>query len=158
MIENRFEKARIKAKKLYKKEYKIFCPFFNKNINLNSDGFHHLQFKGNQQERTRKEQFLKFSLLPLALNIIKRSGTLQEYRKTMVIAQKGRYSNKKSSKMKLVEYWGFTSIISEPKIRIKVILRRLGDGQVVFWSVMPDIKLGGINQWAKLYSTDMEDD
>jgi len=90
---------------------------------------------------------MKFNLLPLALDIIRKSGTLQEYRTTMVVAHKGRYSNKKSSEMKRVEYWRFTSIVSEPKIRVKTILRKLGDRDIHFWSVMPDIKLGGVNQY-----------
>lgn len=157
MDKDKFQKAKAKAKKKYKEKSEINCPFFNRKIKLNSDGFHHLQFTNNRW-RSQDEQILKFNLLPLALNIIEKSGTLQEYRKTMEIAQKGRFSNKKSSEMKEVEYWGFTSIVSEPKIRVKAILRKTGNGDIHFWSVMPDIKLGGADQYRKLYSTDMEND
>jgi hypothetical protein len=152
-----YTRSKSKAKIRYKQNNELFCPFFNKNIKLNSDGFHHLQFSLGR-ERPKKEQSLKFKLLPLALEIINKSGTLQEYRRTMEVAHKGRFSNKKGSEMKEVEYWGFTSIVSDPKIRVKAILRKCGNGDVHFWSVMPDMKLGGADQYKKLYSTDMEND
>ncbi len=157
MEENYFERIKQKAEYIYKRDYELFCPFFNKKIKLNSDGFNHLQFTSGR-ERNKKEQIFKFNLLPLALNIIKKSGTLQEYRKTMKVAHKGRFSNKKSSEMIVVEYWGFISIVSEPRIRVKAILRKIGNGEIHFWSVMPDIKIGGANQYSRLYSTEMEND
>ena len=92
--QGKFEKTKQKAISAYKKEPEIFCPFFNKKIKLNSDGFHHLQFTG-ERERNKQEQILKFNLLSLALNIIKKTGTLQEYRKTMTTEEKTRFSNKK---------------------------------------------------------------
>lgn len=157
MDQDNFQKTKQRARNVYKKQIEISCPFLNKKIKLNSDGFHHLQFT-NGRERNKSEQMLKFNLLPLALNIIEKSGTLQEYRKTMLISQKGRFSNKKSSNMKEVQYWGFTSIVSNPKIRVKAILRQIGNGEVHFWSVMPDTKLGEANHYTKLYSTEMEND
>jgi hypothetical protein len=44
--------------------------------------FHHLQFSA-RRERDKREQLLKFNLLPLALEIIRKSGTIQEYRKLL---------------------------------------------------------------------------
>lgn len=77
-----FRKRKEQAGNLYKSKGTIYNPYFNKEVILNSDGFHHLQFSA-RRERKKEEQLLKFNLLPLAFHIIKKSGTLQEYRKEL---------------------------------------------------------------------------
>jgi hypothetical protein len=122
------EKARI----FFQKNKSIYCPFFRKKITLNANGIHHLSYS-SRRERPKKEQLLKFNLLPLGIEIIiiKKAGTLQEYRKETLI-QLGN---------KIVEYWGFVAICPSRKnpyaIIIKVILKRFGNGEITFWSVMP---------------------
>jgi hypothetical protein len=151
--EENFNNIKEKARKLYESHEKIPCPYFGFDIILNSDGFHHLQFSA-RRERNKSEQFLKLRLLPLALKIIKKSGTVQEYRETMQpIGKKGKDG---FTPMKTVSYWAFIAIVGdERKIKIKTILRRVGDGNVVFWSVMPYSKL---KNGQKLYSDDIEDE
>ncbi len=41
--------------------------------------------------------------------------------------------------MKQVEYWGFVAILGkqEAPVKLRTILRRVGDGNITFWSVMP---------------------
>ena len=46
---------------IFKNKPNIKCPFFNKDIKLNSNGFHHLMFKSNNQERSKKEQIWKMT-------------------------------------------------------------------------------------------------
>jgi hypothetical protein len=46
------------------------------------------------------------------------------------------------------------AIVGEKKIKVRTILRRVGDGNITFWSVMPDTKLKG---GQKLYSRGIED-
>ena len=77
-----FEQEKAKAKTTYDAQADIYCPYFATKIVLNSDGFHHLQFS-SRRERTKQEQLLKFRLMPLAFQIIRKSGTLQEYRKLL---------------------------------------------------------------------------
>src|SRR5206468_2243105 len=111
---------------------------------LNSDGFHHLQFSA-RRERNKREQLLKFSLLPLALEIIKKSGTVQEYRK--LLTPIGKPSVRSGAiPMKEVEYWGLVAIVGENKIKVRTVLRRIGDGNITFWSVMPYSKIKNGNQ------------
>lgn len=156
-MDNFYYKKRLdNARKIYSENNIIRCPYFNKNITINSEGFHHLCFS-NQRERKREEQLLKFSLLSLAFDVIKNSGTLQEYRKTMLVIS-NRYSKDKSKEMKEVEYWGLVAIISDPAIKIKVILRKVGNGNIHFWSVMPQGKRNKDTNYKKLYTTLMEDD
>ncbi|MFC1730772.1 hypothetical protein ACFL6I_10610 [candidate division KSB1 bacterium] len=131
-----------KADELFKGIEKVSCPFFSKNVTFSSDGFHHLQFNEVGSERDKNVQILKFSLINSAKIIIEKSGTIQEYRK-----QWGAVGRKKakdgSRKMKEMQYWGFVAITGngDSQIRVKVIVRQVGNGEPHFWSVMPDTRL-----------------
>ncbi len=147
-----FKQKKQRAKDLYKSQKQICNPYLDCNITFNSDGFHHLQFSA-RRERKKEEQLLKFNLLPLAINTIKKAGTLQEYRKQLItIGKKGKDG---FFKTKEVEYWGFSSIYLKTQIKIRVILKRIGDGKITFWSVMPDSKLKG---GQKLYLKNIKDE
>jgi hypothetical protein len=141
-----------RAEKIYFAKKDISCPYFQSKVILTSEGFHHLRYSSNR-ERNKKEQILKFNLLPLALRIIANSGTIQEYRKLPIPV--GKKSKDGLRKTKEVEYWGLVAIVSETKIKIKVILKRVGDGNIVFWSVMPYSKL---KPGQKLYIDGIEDE
>jgi hypothetical protein len=122
---------------------------------LNSDGFHHLQFSA-RRPRNKREQLLKFSLLPLAFKIINKSGTVQEYRKNLItVGKKGVRDG--LSLTKFAEYWGLVAIVGQKQIKIRVILKKIGAGNVIFWSVMPYSKLKS-NTRQKLYMDNIEDE
>ena len=149
-----FNKAKEKAQTIFTARREIRCPYFQQNIVLNSDGFHHLQFSA-ERERDKKEQLFKFRLLPLALEIIRKTGTIQEYRKGLV-AIGSRYARDGMVKMKQAEYWGLVAIVGEnKKVKIRTILRRVGDGNITFWSVMLDSKMRNGKQ--RLFSEGIED-
>ncbi len=134
-----YEKQKQKAENIFLETKGVFCPYFQREVIFNSDGFHHLRFSA-RKERNKKEQILKFTLLPLAIQTIKKSGTVQEYRKMMVAI--GKKSKKGGfQKMKEVEYWGFVAIVGENNIKIRTVLRKVGDGNIIFWSTMPFSKL-----------------
>ncbi|OGZ03018.1 MAG: hypothetical protein A2390_00955 [Candidatus Liptonbacteria bacterium RIFOXYB1_FULL_36_10] len=138
-LDEHYKNLKEKTEKIFRNTPQVFCPYFNEYITLNSDGFHHLQFS-SRRERNKEEQSLKFSLLPLALIVLKKSGTIQEYRKILQLS--GSKSNRDGlTLMKQVQYWGFVAIIGDNPIKIRVIVRRVGDGKKVFWSVMPALKL-----------------
>jgi len=147
-----FDERKAKVRAIYDAQKGIHNPYLKSEVVFNSDGFHHLQFSA-RRERDKQEQLLKFRLLPLAIIVVKNSGTLQEYRKALVaVGKKGKDG---LSRTKEVEYWGFVAIVGESKIKIRTILRRIGDGNVTFWSVMPDSKLKG---GQKLYDIGIEDE
>jgi hypothetical protein len=57
-------------------------------------------------------------------------------------------------KTKRVEYWAFHDIVGDKnRFLMRVIVRKVGDGQIHFWSVMPH---GKINP-QKLYEVGIED-
>jgi hypothetical protein len=55
----------------------------------------------------------------------------------------------------MAEYWGFVAITGKSLIKVRVILRRIGDGNITFWSVMPDSNL---KRGQKLYINGIEDE
>ena len=151
---NYFNERKEKARVIYSTQKTIYNPYFKTNIILNSDGFHHLQFSA-RRERNKREQLLKFSLLPLALEIIRKAGTVQEYRKLLTPIGK-RSPRGGSIKMKEVEYWGLIAITGARGIKVRTVLRRVGDGNIIFWSAMLYSKIKNGNQ--KLFTEGIEDE
>lgn len=149
-----FNKVKEETRILFDTQREIFSPYFQQNIVLNSDGFHHLQFSA-EREREKKEQLFKLRLVPLALKIIKKAGTIQEYRKGLT-AFGPRYARDGMVKMKSAEYFGLVAIVGEQKkILVKVVLRRVGDGNITFWSVMLGTKMQNGKQ--RLFKEGIED-
>lgn len=61
--------------------------------------------------------------------------------------------------MRSIEYWGIVAITKgEKPIRIKIILRRVGNGQIVFWSVMPTVKLKDGDSYLRLATPDIHNE
>src|SRR5258708_37962438 len=77
-----YQEKRERAKAIYDAHRTIQSPFFEDDIVLNSDGFHHLRYSA-RRERSKDEQVLKFTPLALGLKIFKSATTLQEYRRLL---------------------------------------------------------------------------
>lgn len=149
-----FDERKQRARSIYLARREIYSPYFKTKVVLNSDGFFHLQFS-SRKPRDKREQLFKFGLLPLGLEVIEKSGTIQEYRK--VLAPIGKKTIKDGAiPMKEVEYWGLVAIIGKKKIQVKTILRRVGDGNITFWSVMLSSKMKNGKQ--KIFSEGIEDE
>jgi len=153
-FEEYFNNKKEIAQAIYLNQKEVYSPYFKTKVILNSDGFHHLQFS-KRKERNKKEQIYKFSLLPLGLEVLRKSATIQEYRKLLTpIGSRSERDGFVS--MKEVEYWGMIAIIGENKIKVKTILRRVGNGKIVFWSVMLYSKRKNGNQ--KLFTEGIENE
>ncbi len=142
------------SRNLFDATPEIFCPYFKSNVALTSDGFNHLLHKPNRQPRNIQEQRLKLRLLKHGLHVLGSAGTVQEYRTTL--EKWGTPAKDGFSKTKHAEYWGFHDILNigkNPAILMRLIVRRIGDGKLHFWSVMPIGKIGK----QKLYRDNMED-
>ncbi|HEV7669758.1 MAG TPA: hypothetical protein VGS22_14645 [Thermoanaerobaculia bacterium] len=129
----------------------IYNPYLGCKVALNADGFNHLQSR-----RPKQEQVLRFRLLPLALETIRRSATLQEYRR--ILRPVGKTSVRGETRLAQVEYWGFVAIMDwrEAPVKVRTVLRRVGGEEIVFWSVMPYGKLRKGEQ--RLSTEGIEDD
>lgn len=141
------------AKRAYDAQASIFCPFFGETVILNAEGFYHLTHKPNRQPRNVNEQKLKLRLLKKALRVLRVTGTLQEYRKSLEPV--GEPNTKGFKDMRPVEHWAFHDIVGEKRrFLIRVIVRRVGDGKLHFWSVMPHGKI----ERQRLYQEGIEAD
>ena len=103
-----FKKRKSEAEARYKKIASVRCPYLKQDVLFNAKGFHHLQFSAGR-ERSKKAQLLKFHLFPLAVSVIKSSGTVQEYRKELQpFGKKGKRDGLR--KTKPVQFWAFVAI------------------------------------------------
>ncbi|MFA4954341.1 MAG: hypothetical protein WC641_03450 [Patescibacteria group bacterium] len=143
---NHYEFAKIKAKaeSLYKSVVKVHCPALGMDVHFSSDGFHHLQYDGTRAERTKLVQRNKILCLQEAVDIIKKTTTIQEYRSA--IQPFGKADKNGFRQTKHVKYYAFHAItdLTKPR-RVNVVVRRIGDGNHHFWSVMPSWKEDKIN-------------
>ena len=116
------------------REY-IRCPALNNEmVHFTSEGFNHLIYKGDRSERDKDVQMMKFKMLPKATEIIGLSATHQEYDESTKNIKRKKYK-KIVFEPATVRYWGLVAIIRD--MRIKVIIRQIGNGQKHFWSVIP---------------------
>lgn len=120
-----------KAKSEYGLLKSVYCPCLKETIHFNTDGFHHLRFEISGRERSKTEQIYKLNLIPLIIPVIKNATKIDEYRTNSV-----RIGRKKKALIKNVEYWAMIAIVGLGNTKTKVILRRVGTGKIVFWSIM----------------------
>lgn len=128
-----YEKLKEAAQNHYKSVGKIYSPALGQEINFTAEGFNHIIFKSGG-ERERSSQILRFKLLPRAIKLIGLSTTYQEVEETIKEFEI-KTRKKKTKKTKSVRYWGIIAIIDSRKI--KVIVRKIGEGNIHFWSIMP---------------------
>lgn len=134
--QEKYEKARGEAHNYFQKNAKIQSPALG-TVHLNSDGFLHLIYgdKRHKQQRDWKNQLKRFHLVTYTRRIIEGMGFYQEYieqYQTVMVKQ----HKHKVPESRLVKYWGFVAVIDN-RIRVKIILRQVGNGNVHFWSVIP---------------------
>jgi hypothetical protein len=103
---------------------KVFCPILKEYIIFNSRGFNHLVYP-NGKWRPKKEQMYKLGLLPLIIPVIKNSTKISQYEKCFV-----------KDLGKEAEFWALIETVGKQKTLTKVILRRVGTGNITFLSVM----------------------
>lgn len=130
-----YEKIREDSQKFYSSVGKVFSPALSCEICFLAEGFNHIIFKGSRSEREKSSQILRFKLLPLAIKLTKLSTTFQEFEESLKEFDV-KIFKKIVRKIKVVKYWGIIAIINARKI--KVIIRKIGDGSAHFWSVIPD--------------------
>ena len=131
-----YKEIRNNARTYYKSIYNIFCPALKNTILFQSAGFKHIIYKSHGNIRDKPSQVMRFQLLRHVTYLVKITTTIQEYEETI---QRFHYYKKKVGKkvlfQKQVYYWGIIAIINNNKI--KVILRKVGNGNIHFWSVIP---------------------
>lgn len=133
----KFRELKEKVESEYKSIGDIYSPALKAPVVFTAEGLHHLRYDGTRVERSKSAQKNKFLHFNSATQIIRKSTTIQEYRrKIMPVGKPDRSGLRKTQ---LVEWFAFFAVTNFSKpTRIKVIVRRMGaEGQYHFWSVMP---------------------
>jgi hypothetical protein len=112
----------------------VHSPALGGAIQFTSEGFEHIIYKRARAERERTSQMMRLKLLPRAVALIELSTTYQEYEESIKRFEVKRHK-KRMQESKTVRYWGIIAIIENRKI--KVIVRKIGNGQMHFWSIVP---------------------
>ncbi len=129
-----YDKIREDAQHLYNNLTEVVCPALNVSVSFSSHGFNHLIYRKGRSERDPASQIMRFKLLVRAYELIGLTTTFQEYEDSLKEFRIKRHK-KKIETTKQAQYWGLIAIIDDRKI--KVILRKIGNGNLHFWSVIP---------------------
>jgi hypothetical protein len=124
MYDPHYETKREAAHTIYMARPLIYSPFFKAKVFLSPEGFQHLCVSAHG-ERDRDEQIRRFILLPLGLRILETATTLRSYQRRL--GSKGR---------KTIQWWSFVEHFRKQGITVGVVIRKVGNGKLHFWSVM----------------------
>ena len=110
------------SKDIYTSIKSVYSPYLKENIAYNSKGWGHI-IRKNDGLRPSHEVAKRVKYIQDSAEIISISTTLQEYEERMVSG-------------KLVIYYGFIAIVNKQKL--KIIVRKNGNGGLHFYSLMTD--------------------
>lgn len=150
----KYENAKNGANNFIKKNNEIRCPALGF-IKLNSNTLLHLIYKG-RHKRDWKNQVKRFDLLKYSKKILEGMSYYQEYLECKQIVEIKDKNNIRRKVEKKVIYWSFIAVINN-KIRIKLIVRKIGNGSTILWSVIPAWKQG-YKEISILHTGNMEND
>ncbi len=112
----------------------IYCPVLKENVVFNARGFHHLNYSSDGTPRNLRERIYKMTLFPLAIPVIKNAIGIAEERDVVV-----RENRKKNTRLKKGKAYAIVALVGRiTPIKIRVILLKIGNGNLMFRSIMKD--------------------
>lgn len=150
-----FETIRKTGEAYYKSVDSVYCPYFRERIHFTAIGLEHLLFPRRGVMRLKKDQYMRFKLLSIAPVIIGESKTVQGILHTKEF-QQVRKHNRIETVLQEVSYYEFLAVIDD--IRTKVVVKRIADGPLVFWSIIPFWGIANAGGKRKLYSGNITED
>ena len=126
-----YESKKEAARSMYAAQPLIHSPFFDEDIVLGAEGFRHLLLSAHG-ERTKAEQIQRFMLLPIGIQVLKTATTLQTYRRQLNGGRRNGWVT--------VQWWSFVALFVKQDVKVRVLVRKLGDDRLHFWGVMLDTK------------------
>ena len=161
-IDKTFEAIKEDAESWYSSVKSIICPYLTDTygdgtVAFNGKGIRHIKFKKDEVARLRADQFMRLKHIRYAQRILEKSKTLQEYKSGHGFEEK-KQGGKKEKVWQEVSYYGFVAIIKDGSgmKRLKIIVKRVANGQPYFWSIVPFWKSN--RELRRLHSGDLEDD
>ncbi len=130
-----YEQIKQKAYTDYSQIKPIRCPYLKQEVSFTGKGFWHIVYRSQGKKREESAQIMRFRLLSKAVKLISRTATIQEY-DSYTGEVPIRDHGKKVIKVITRQFFGYIAIIDEWKI--KVIVRKDGNGKPYFWSVIPN--------------------
>ncbi|MBI3442589.1 MAG: hypothetical protein HY007_02385 [Candidatus Sungbacteria bacterium] len=101
-------------------------------IVFNAQGFHHLFYEPDGTARNIGEIIYKLTLFPLAIPVVKNATSIAEKRSAEV-----RKSRKKRAPLQKAKYYALVAKVgTKNPVAVRVILRKVGGGNLIFWSIM----------------------
>jgi hypothetical protein len=113
----------------------IRCPQLGSKVVFNDKGFWHIIYRAKDKKRDESSQILRFRLLKKVKELLSITTTIQEYEsvtRELTVKDHG----KKVVKLVTLQFFGYIAIIDNWKF--KAIIRKDGNGQPYFWSVIPN--------------------
>lgn len=152
-LEN-FEYIKARGEELYKSFEPVKCPYFNDVVHFNAQGLEHLKYKKRNRDRLQQDQYMRFKLLHLAPQILKLSRTVQGI---MPLKTVGRVfcNSRREWVIQQSFFYEFIAVIDD--VRARVVVKRIEDGQLMFWSIIPFWRNGTDNE-RRLYTSDLSND
>jgi len=153
--EEQFNKLKEEAENFYKSIGEIYCPYFKEKIIFNAKGLEHLKFKTKNHARAKSDQYIRFKLLRLAPDIIKLSNTIQGISERKIFELNR--SNHRNEKILMdVIYYEFIAVLK--KVRVRIVLKKVGTAPKYFWSIIPHWKIDKLTEKRKMHYGNPEDD
>jgi hypothetical protein len=140
MYDRYYQSKKDAAHLIYTERPLIYSPFFKEAVLLGSEGFRHLSVS-THGDRSREEQVERFMALHLGIHILETVTVPQNYRRRLTAVPT---SSPRSKERKLIQWWSFRKYFTKQGIRVGVVVRKVGKGQLHFWSVM--VYTNGIGQ------------
>lgn len=132
--EKRYISTKENAKKLYDAFKATKCKALGDQVVVfNAEGFNHLIYT-KRKERGKFDQIGRLNCLYFAPKILELTTTIQETQEGMIDTVVKKYG-KKVTETKTIKYWAFIAIMGDR--RIKVVVRKIGNGQIEFRSICP---------------------
>ncbi len=117
---------------IYERIGTVHCPVLKEGVAFNARGFHHLLYNSDGTPRDVDEIIYKLTLVPLVKHVITNATGIHEERDVKI-----RESRKKNAKIKNGKTYSITALVGRKSpVEIRVILLRIGNGKLMFRSVM----------------------
>ena len=151
-----FEEVKQKCLEFYGGLKEIRCPYLETGVVFNAKGKEHLLFNGKNKARPRHDQYMRLKLLKYAPQVIKDSRTLQGYSHRKVF-EMTRSNHRNEYVLVDAIFYEFIAIL-EKRIRVRVIVKKVGTAPAYFWSVIPFWKRDQEHQRNNMYYGNPEED
>ncbi|MCF7835916.1 MAG: hypothetical protein K9M15_02225 [Candidatus Marinimicrobia bacterium] len=155
MSEEKIKKYKRETEDYYKSIKEIYCPYFGDKITFNAKGLEHLKFKRKNHARSVDDQLIRLKLFNLAPEVLSLSKTLQGVSSRRVF-ESVRTNSRSEYKMVDAEYFEFVAILKN--IRVKVVVKQIGNSPKYFWSIIPFWKISKNKNKKKMHSGNPEED